>query len=61
VAANKKLRHDMRYAAEKTGVAFLAPRTAYNFDNATMIGAAGYMAHFRKKKYRLRAQGTLDI
>lgn len=61
VAANKKLRHDLRSAAKKIGVSFLAPRTAYNFDNAAMIGAAGYMAYLRKKKYRLGAQGTLDV
>jgi N6-L-threonylcarbamoyladenine synthase len=61
VAANKKLRHDMQSATKKIGVSFFAPRTAYNFDNAAMIGAAGYMAHCRGKKYPLRADGTMDI
>ena len=61
VAANKKLRTDLQYAAKKTDIAFFAPRTAYNFDNAAMIGAAGYMAYLRKKKYPLRADGTMDI
>jgi N6-L-threonylcarbamoyladenine synthase len=61
VAANKKLRRDMRSVTKKMGVSFFAPRTAYNFDNAAMIGAAGYMAHCRGKKYPLRADGTMDI
>ena len=49
VAANQKLRNDLRQAAEKMGLSFFAPRKAYNFDNAAMIGAAGYMAFLRKK------------
>jgi N6-L-threonylcarbamoyladenine synthase len=61
VAANQKLQNDLRQAAEKMGLSFFAPRKAYNFDNAAMIGAAGYMARLRKKKYRLSAKGTLDI
>lgn len=61
VAANKKLRNDMQAMAKKMSIGFLAPRTAYNFDNAAMIGAAGYFAFLRKKTYRLKAQGTLDI
>jgi len=61
VAANKKLRDDLRVAAKEIGVSFFAPQTAYNFDNAAMIGAAGYFTVLRKKIYRLSAQGTLDI
>jgi N6-L-threonylcarbamoyladenine synthase len=61
VAANKKLRTDMRTAAKKIGVSFFAPETVYNFDNAAMIGAAGYMVRCRGKKYRISAQGTLDV
>ena len=34
------------------GLSFFAPETAYNFDNAAMIGAAGYMAHLRKRNIR---------
>jgi N6-L-threonylcarbamoyladenine synthase len=61
VAANKKLQGDMKRKAKDEGILFFAPRAAYNFDNAAMIGAAGYMARLRKKKYSLSAQGTLDI
>lgn len=61
VAANQKLREDMRHMAQEMGISFFVPRVAYNFDNAAMIGAAGYMASLRKKKYRLWARGTLDI
>ena len=61
VAANQKLQDNLRQAAKKMGLSFFAPQKAYNFDNAAMIGAAGYMARLRKKKYRLSAKGTLDI
>ncbi len=61
VAANGKLRNDMQHAAKKSGLSFFVPNNAYNSDNGAMIGAAGYMAHLRKKTYRLSAQGTLDI
>lgn len=61
VAANHHLRKDLARGAKRQGLSFLAPRTAYNFDNAAMIGAAGYLAYLRKKKYRLAADGTLEI
>ncbi len=61
VAANGKLKSDMCKATKGVGVPFSVPDAIYNFDNAAMIGAAGYMAYLRKKKYRLAAQGTLDI
>ena len=61
VAANKELRKELSHAAEKGGLTFLVPGAAYNFDNAAMIGAAGYLAHLRKKNYRIGADGTLDI
>jgi N6-L-threonylcarbamoyladenine synthase len=61
VAANEHLRKDLARAAKQQGCSFLAPRPVYNFDNAAMIGAAGYLAYLRGKKYRLAADGTLDI
>jgi N6-L-threonylcarbamoyladenine synthase len=61
VAANKALQGEMAKAAKKIGVEFLVPEFKYNLDNAAMIGAAGYFAHLRKKKYPLRANGTLEI
>ena len=61
VAANGRLNQTLRAATDKAGCSFFAPARDYYGDNAAMIGAAGYMAHLRKKTYRLSAQGTLDI
>ena len=61
VAANKELQGTMKRAAKDKGLSFFVPKKTYNADNAAMIGAAGYMAYLRKKKYPLRADGTLDI
>ena len=61
VAANKKLRKDMKRAAENKGLALFVPDFKYNLDNAAMIGAAGYMAYLRKKKYKIRADGTMQV
>jgi N6-L-threonylcarbamoyladenine synthase len=61
VAANQELRTSLRRSARNMKIPFFVPEKAYNFDNAAMIGAAGYMAYLRKKKYRLSAQGTLNI
>lgn len=61
VAANKHLRRALERMAGLIGAQFLVPDFKYNLDNAAMIGAAGYMAYLRKKKYPFRANGALDI
>ena len=61
VAANTFLQKNLRVAAKKAGCSFFVPGAAYHGDNAAMIGAAGYLAYLRNKKYPLRANGTLDI
>jgi len=61
VAANTFLQKNLRAAAKKIDCRFFVPSTAYHGDNAAMIGAAGYFTYLRKKKYPLRANGTLDI
>jgi N6-L-threonylcarbamoyladenine synthase len=61
VAANKALRARLEYESKKIGAYFLVPEFKYNLDNAAMIGAAGYMAYLRKKKYPLIADGGLEI
>lgn len=61
VAANKKLQGDLRLAMSNLHIPLFVPQNTYNLDNAAMIGAAGYMAHCRRKKYPLRANGTLDV
>jgi N6-L-threonylcarbamoyladenine synthase len=61
VAANQALRNALKSASAKSGCTFFVPEFKYNLDNAAMIGAAGYMAYLRKKKYPLRANGNLRI
>lgn len=61
VAANKALRARFHAVSKKIPCRFLVPEFAYNLDNAAMIGAAGYMAHLRKKKYKIAARGDLMI
>ncbi len=61
VAANKKLRKDLKHEALKMGMEFFVADQKYNTDNAVMIAAAGYMSHLRKKKYPLKANGNLEI
>jgi len=61
VAANKALRARLKKESAKIGCGFFVPEFKYNLDNAAMIGAAGYMAYLRKKKYPLRANGGLGI
>lgn len=64
VAANTALRTQLKRAVRNAlgpDAAFLVPLRAYHLDNAAMIGAAGYMAHLRHKRYPLRADGTLEI
>lgn len=61
VAANKALRARLKKESAKAGCAFFVPDFKYNLDNAAMIGAAGYMAKLRKKRYKLAAQGGLEI
>ncbi len=61
VAANKHLRRALARTAGLIGCNFFVPDFRYNLDNAAMIGAAGYMAYLRKKRYPLKADGTLSI
>jgi N6-L-threonylcarbamoyladenine synthase len=61
VAANKALRKRLEKAAKKIGCEFFVPDFKYNLDNGAMIGAAGYMAHLRKKRYKIEARGDLEI
>jgi N6-L-threonylcarbamoyladenine synthase len=61
VAANRALRGRLAREAKKIGCAFFVPEFKYNLDNAAMIGAAGYMAYLRRKKYPIKANGALEI
>jgi len=61
VAANKALRSRLAREAKKIGCAFLVPDFKYNLDNGAMIGVAGYMAYLRKKRYKIKARGDMEI
>lgn len=61
VAANKLLRRILEKMAKSEGLRFFVAEQKYNTDNAVMIAAAGYMAHLRKKKYPMKANGNLGI
>jgi N6-L-threonylcarbamoyladenine synthase len=61
VAANRALRTNLKEESKKIGAAFFVPEFKYNLDNAAMIGAAGYFAYLRKKKYPFRANGGMEI
>jgi N6-L-threonylcarbamoyladenine synthase len=61
VAANRALRTRLAKESRKIGAKFLVPDFKYNLDNGAMIGAAGYFAYLRKKKYPLRANGGMEI
>lgn len=61
VAANKHLRKALARAAGLAGAEFYVPDFKYNLDNAAMIGAAGWFAHLRKRRYPLRANGAMDV
>lgn len=49
VAANKKLRQDLKIASEKNGFAFFVPEFKLCTDNAAMIAIAGYYLSRKNK------------
>jgi N6-L-threonylcarbamoyladenine synthase len=61
VAANRALRKRLEKESKKIGCQFFVPEFKYNLDNGAMIGGAGYMAHLRKKRYKMEAKGDLEI
>lgn len=61
VAANKPLRRALAKETKKSCLAFFAPEFGYNTDNAAMIAVAGYINSTRKKRFKLEANGNLEI
>ena len=61
VAANRKLRSDLRLMTKRHNLRLLVPEFKYNLDNGAMIAAAGYMAYLRKKKFPMKANGNLGF
>lgn len=61
VAANRSLREALSKAAKTRKLNFLVAEPKYNTDNAVMIAAASYLQHFRGKRNKLEANGSLGI
>jgi N6-L-threonylcarbamoyladenine synthase len=63
VIANKALReHFLNLKNSYPDLQILIPEKSLTTDNATMIAAAGYIEHLRKKgKVELKADGNLEI
>ena len=61
VAANKMLREKLSKKAKEGGIKFFVAEHKYNTDNAVMIAVAGYMNILRKKRYKMEADGMLNI
>ena len=61
VAANKKLRNDLKRETRKLGLEFLVPRGKFNTDNAAMIAVASYINCLKGKKYKITAQANLNM
>lgn len=61
VAANTALRNELATTSKKLRVHFLPTPMQYNTDNAAMIGVAAYITVLQKKRYALKARGTLNL
>ncbi len=60
VAANTQLRNQMEEAVDGEAHLYI-PKFSYCMDNATMIGATGYVTHLRNITYPLKADGGMDL
>lgn len=61
VAASRTLREMLSEACIKSKLKLLVPGFEFNTDNAAMIAAGAYVSHLKKKKYRIKANGTLNM
>ncbi|MDE2144494.1 MAG: tRNA (adenosine(37)-N6)-threonylcarbamoyltransferase complex transferase subunit TsaD [Patescibacteria group bacterium] len=61
VAANKRLREELKSAAKKNKIKFFAPEMKFNTDNAAMVAAAAYLANLRGRRRRITAQANLTV
>jgi N6-L-threonylcarbamoyladenine synthase len=61
VAASKTLRAKLGEIANKSKVKLLVPGFEFNTDNAAMVAASAYINSLRGKKYRLTADGNLNM
>jgi N6-L-threonylcarbamoyladenine synthase len=61
VAASKTLREKLESAANKNKLKLFVPGFEFNTDNAAMVAAAAYINSLKKKKYRLTADGNLNM
>lgn len=61
VAASRTLREKLTSACEKNKLKFFSPGFEFNTDNAAMIAASAYINSLKGKKYRLMADGNLNM
>jgi len=63
VAANKTLARMLSLEIRnlKLGINLVVPPLKYCLDNAVMIAAAAYVNELRNKRYRLEANGNLNL
>jgi N6-L-threonylcarbamoyladenine synthase len=61
VAANAAIRERLKAEGAALGIPCIVPPITFNTDNATMIAAAAYIEHLRKKNHRLIASGTMTV
>jgi len=61
VAANQALRKSFQLSTKNLQLNFLSADKKFQGDNAAMIAVAGYIAYLKKRKYPLKAVGTLDV
>jgi len=61
VAANSSLRENLKSKSKMLGIKFFGPQAEYNGDNAAMIGVSAYINYLRKKKFKMEANGNLNL
>lgn len=61
VAASKTLREMLSVATKENQLKLLVPGFEFNTDNAAMIAAGAYINTLKKKKYKMVANGTLNM
>lgn len=61
VAASRTLREKLENTCKKNKLKFFSPGFEFNTDNAAMVAASAYINYLRKKKYRLTANGNLNM
>lgn len=61
VAASRTLRSKLEIACKENKLKFFSPGFEFNTDNAAMIAASAYINSLKGRKYRLTANGNLNM